>query len=373
MVEWKAIGELGTFYGGLTGKSKNDFTDGNAKFVSYMNVYNHPKLNDNITDTVKVSANEKQNKIQCGDILFTGSSETPDECGMSSVVCRLLEEDIYLNSFCFGFRWNNSFHYSPEFMSHLFRSELMRSQIYKTANGVTRFNVSKKQFAKISIPILPLSEQQRIVNALDTFTSSIDNLKEQTAQRRKQYEHYRDQLLDFKDRIDVQAEKLGALCNVLRGKRLTKKELTDTGKYPVFHGGVLPIGYYNEYNREGDMVMIINVGASAGTVSYYKNEFWSSDGCFCIEKSSIINNRYLFYYLQSRTRDIQNKVRHAGIPTLDASAVANIIISIPSLSEQSRIVSILDSFEASIANLEEQLALRQKQYEYYREKLLTFE
>lgn len=171
----------------------------------------------------------------------------------------------------------------------------------------------------------------------------------------------------------VEWKKIEDICGVLRGKRLTKKELTDSGKYPVFHGGVLPIGYYNEYNREGDMVMIINVGASAGTVGYYKNEFWSSDGCFCIEKSSMINNRYLFYFLQSRTRDIQNKVRYAGIPTLDASAVGNIVIPIPSLFEQQHIVKTLDTFTASIDNLKEQIAQRRKQYEHYRDQLLDLE
>ena len=85
-VTYKSLGELGNFYGGLTGKSKEDFKDGNAKFITYMNVYSNPALKIDVTDTVKVAPGERQNCIQYGDVLFTGSSETPDECGMSSVL-----------------------------------------------------------------------------------------------------------------------------------------------------------------------------------------------------------------------------------------------------------------------------------------------
>ena len=84
-VEYTELGELGFFYGGLTGKSKDDFNNGNAKFITYMNVFNNPALNLEISEKVKIRDGEKQNTIEYGDVLFTGSSETPDECGMSSV------------------------------------------------------------------------------------------------------------------------------------------------------------------------------------------------------------------------------------------------------------------------------------------------
>ena len=105
-VEWKSLGELGNFYGGLSGKSKEDFKDGNAKFITYLNIGNNPALCLDIEETVKIGPNEKQNTVQYGDVLFTGSSETPDECAMSSVVTEQPTEKLYLNSFCFGFRFN---------------------------------------------------------------------------------------------------------------------------------------------------------------------------------------------------------------------------------------------------------------------------
>ena len=158
-VPYKSLGELGSFYGGLSGKSKDDFTDGNAKFITYMNVYSNPALNFDVTETVKIGENEKQNTIQYGDVLFTGSSESPDECGVSSVLTQHTDEKLYLNSFCFAFRFDDLSIILPDFAKHLFRSNNLRYQIGKTASGVTRYNVSKKQMEKVVIPIPPIEVQ----------------------------------------------------------------------------------------------------------------------------------------------------------------------------------------------------------------------
>lgn len=144
---------------------------------------------------------EKQNEIKYGDVVFTGSSETPDECGMSSVLTMEPSENLYLNSFCFGFRLNDTTILLPDFMKFLFRSERVRKQIVKTASGVTRFNVSKKRFAKVSIPIPPIEEQRRIVDILDKFEILVNDISEglpaEIAARRQQYEYYRERLLAF--------------------------------------------------------------------------------------------------------------------------------------------------------------------------------
>ena len=143
-VEYRTLGEIGQFYGGLSGKSKEDFSNGNAKFITYMNVFSNLSLKIDGNDKVKISENERQNTIQYGDIIFTGSSETSDECGMSSVLTIETEELLYLNSFCFGLRLNDKGVLDPSFSKYVFRSESLRKQIKRTASGVTRFNVSKK-------------------------------------------------------------------------------------------------------------------------------------------------------------------------------------------------------------------------------------
>ena len=200
-VEYKKLGELGTFYGGLTGKSKKDFGNGNAKFITYMNVYSNPALDLSVTDTVQIAEGEKQNKVQYKDILFTGSSETPEESGMTSVITKEIQEDFYLNSFCFGLRLFNSELFNADFLKHYFRSHEARKAIARTASGVTRFNVSKAKLANFEIPVPPIEVQSKIVEYLDNFTELEAELKAQLEAeleaRKKQYEYYRNQLLTF--------------------------------------------------------------------------------------------------------------------------------------------------------------------------------
>lgn len=200
-VIWMKMSEIGDFYGGLSGKSKSDFENGNSKYATYMNVYKNLSLNIHTNDMVKIAKGEKQNTIQQGDVLFTGSSETPDECGMSSVVTEEISEPIYLNSFCFGFRPYDKSLFFPDFLKHLLRSKAMRAEITKTANGVTRFNVSKKIMGKILLPIPPYKEQKRLATILDKFETLVNDLSQglpaEIVAVQEQYEYYRNKLLTF--------------------------------------------------------------------------------------------------------------------------------------------------------------------------------
>ena len=180
---------------------------------------------------------------------------------------------------------------------------------------------------------------------------------------------YLERLLDGED---VEWKTLGEVCDILRGKRLTKKELSEEGKYAVFHGGLVPIGFYSESNRKGDTTMVINVGASAGTIGYSRDDFWSSDGCFCISPSPFLLSRFIFYVLQSKDFQIKGKVRIAGIPTLDSNVLEQFPIPIPPLRVQARIVEILDKFTQLEKELAAELEARKKQYAYYRDQLLNF-
>ena len=200
-VIWLKMGDIAEIYGGLTGKSKVDFGIGDAYFIPYKNIFDHSAVKLDKLEKVRVDVGERQHNVKYGDVLFTGSSETPEEVGMSSSVTTEPQSNVYLNSFCFGVRFNEGIELMPEFSKFLFRSPIMRRQIYKTASGVTRFNVSKERFKKILIPIPPLSEQQRIVSILDKFdtltTSISEGLPKEIELRRKQYEYYRNELLSF--------------------------------------------------------------------------------------------------------------------------------------------------------------------------------
>lgn len=195
------MGDIAEIYGGLMGKSKIDFGIGDAFFIPYKNIFDHSSVKLDKLEKVRVNIGERQHKVKYGDVLFTGSSETPDEVGMSSSVTKEPQSNVYLNSFCFGIRFKRGIELIPEFSKFLFRSPIMRHQIYKTASGVTRFNISKERFKKILIPVPPLSEQQRIVSILDKFDTLINSISEglpkEIELRRKQYEFYRNALLSF--------------------------------------------------------------------------------------------------------------------------------------------------------------------------------
>ncbi|AEN16966.1 type I restriction enzyme subunit S [Helicobacter pylori SNT49] len=199
-VEFRKLGDIGEFYGGLVGKSKKSFSQGNKFYVPYVNVFNNPQLDLNALESVQIGDKEKQNTIQLGDVLFTGSSENLEDCAMSCVVTQKIEKDIYLNSF--GFRFFDKNLFNPSFLKHFLRDYNFRKNISKVANGVTRFNVSKQLLSKITIPIPPLEVQQEIVKILDQFsiltTDLLAGIPAEIKARKKQYEYYREKLLTFK-------------------------------------------------------------------------------------------------------------------------------------------------------------------------------
>ncbi|KEZ22532.1 restriction endonuclease subunit S [Ureaplasma diversum] len=205
-IVFKKLGEIGEFFGGLTGKTKQHFIDGNQKYVTYKNVFSNLTPDLDTLEDVLINENEKQKKLEIGDIIFTSSSENLEEAGVSSVITKLPNYDVYLNSFCFFLRLNDKNILSPEYSKFLFRSNEMRKNIIKVTSGVTRFNVSRKLMGNISIPIPLLPVQNHIVSILDQFNTLTNNLSEglpkEIELRQKQYEYYREQLLSFNSNQD---------------------------------------------------------------------------------------------------------------------------------------------------------------------------
>lgn len=155
--EQRKLGDMGTTYGGLTGKSKEDFGHGAAWFVPYTNVFDNP-VGDS-TRLERVEIDPSQNVVRRGDALFTVSSETPEEVGMSSVWPSDLD-DLYLNSFCFGYRQDGSF--DPSYLAYMLRADSFRNQIEMLAQGISRFNISKGKVMEIEVPVPNKREQARI-------------------------------------------------------------------------------------------------------------------------------------------------------------------------------------------------------------------
>ncbi|MBQ6360762.1 MAG: restriction endonuclease subunit S [Lachnospiraceae bacterium] len=182
--EWeqRKLGDMGTTFTGLSGKTKEDFGHGDAKFVTYMNVFSNPVAD--LLKTESVEIDRSQNAVQYGDVFFTTSSETPEEVGMSSVWLESVE-NTYLNSFCFGYR--PSVEIDPNYIAYMLRSDIVRKRIIYLAQGISRYNISKNKVMEIEVPIPQLSEQKRIGEYFATLDSLITH-----------HQRRHDTLLEFK-------------------------------------------------------------------------------------------------------------------------------------------------------------------------------
>ena len=367
MVEWKKLGEVCNFQNGFAFKS-NLFKSEGLPIVRITNITSTDvDMSDckyfDIGDYCKINLIPFQ--IKRDDILLAMSGATTGKIGKYK-----RDKTAYLNQRVGKFIPQASV-LNNGFLYHFLLNKT--NELYIMAGGGAQPNLSSnKLMGELSIPLPSLSEQERIVGILDTFTSSIENLKTQISLRRKQYEHYRDKLLDIEGKPGVEMKTLGDVCKLERGIRVVKKDLQENGVIPVYQNSLTPLGFYERSNFPANTSFVICAGA-AGEIGFSDIPFWAADDCTCMICPLLINGKYIYHFLITKQHVLKSQVRKASVPRLSKDVIAKLSIPLPSLEEQSRIVSILDEFEASIKNLEAQLAQRQKQYEYYREKLLTFE
>lgn len=254
-------------------------------------------------------------------------------------------------------------------------------------------SVDMNGFKRFPIPIPPLETQQKIVKILDKFTeleATLEaTLEAELALRKRQYRYYRDFLLDFDNQIgggivdgykgrlkDVVWKTLGEVVPISRGKRLVRSQLQDNGQYPVYQNSLQPLGFYDNQNCRAYMTFVIAAGA-AGEIGFSDIEFWAADDCYYFDcPKEILHDKFLYYFLLSERHQLTSQIRKASVPRLGRVSIEKIKIPIPPLPEQEKIVAILDKFDTLTHSISEglprEIALRRKQYEYYREQLLAF-
>ena len=384
MVEWKTVGEIcnNVFAGGTPSTKHPEYYDGDIPWIRSGEIdFNIIRLAErNITEEGYKNSSAKKIRKNSVVMAMTGATVAKTaiveiETTANQSVCAMETNESKANyKYLYYFLANNYF------------------VIKSSAQGaLTSLNLA--QIKQIRVPLPPLSEQARIVGILDTFTSSIENLKRQIAERKKQYERYRNQLLDLDGKEGGEMKTLGEVCEISKGNGVQKADFIEEGKGCIHYGQIYT--YYGSFTYTTNKFVSEDVfeqakKASKGDIIMTDTSENVEDICKCVaylgeEDIAVSNHTFIIKHEQNPkflsystlTNSFFNQKRKvafgAKVTCIKPEHLSQIKIYLPSLDEQSRIVSILDTFTSSISNLEAQLREREKQYEYYRNQLLTFE
>ncbi|HEP1814901.1 TPA: restriction endonuclease subunit S [Streptococcus suis] len=359
--ELRPLGEIGNTYTGLSGKTKDDFGHGDGRFVTYMNVFSNPISLPEMVEAVEID--ESQNTVRYGDVLFTTSSETPEEVGMSSVWLENTE-NTYLNSFCFGFRPVKKV--NPYYLAYLLRSSGMRRKISFLAQGISRYNISKTKMMELEISIPNENEQEVIGTFFSTLDRHItlhqrklDKLKEQKKTYLKLLFPAKGQtqpalrFQGFED--DWEEVKLGeVILKEIKGK--AKSEML--GSAEVY----LETEYLNggtksfvdcEKDVEEDDILILWDGSQAGMVYHgFSGALGSTLKAYRPKESG----KFIYYQLVSQQNLIFEKYRTPNIPHVIKTFTDEFRIFYSSLPEQEVIGTFFQNLDQAIAQVEDKLA-----------------
>jgi len=416
--EKSRIRMVGDLYGGLTGKKGSDFNDednsSNKPFVPFTNIFNNTYISKDHFQYVNVKENENQNRVLKNDLFFLMSSESYEDLGKCSILLEDVEE-LYLNSFCKGFRIKDSKVY-PLFLNYQLLGSLHKEMISIEGNGFTRINLRQDRLLDIPVFIPPLSEQQQIVSFLDTKTSLIDSLIEKTQRK-----------------IELLKEKRTSLINEVVTKGLNPNvEMKDSGvewigeipshwkKSKLKHKGVFFSGYSfdsNDFLSEGEIRVlkisnIQNNGISWDDLQYLPESFYDTHQNFIVNKgdlvfvltrpiistgikvcffneeyktllnqrnsvfrpneSSVIK-RFLFYSVRtfSFIEEFKQQLKETNQPNISTEQISNILMFFPPLSEQQQIVEYLDEQTGLI---DKTVSIEEKRIELlkeYRQSLIS--
>tara|TARA_R110001583_G_scaffold59123_1_gene176007 strand:- start:38441 stop:39715 length:1275 start_codon:yes stop_codon:yes gene_type:complete len=406
VVEWKPLGDesIGKFIRG-GGLQKKDFTETGVGCIHYGQIYTHYGTYTNRTKTfVSKEFAKKARKAKYGDLVIATTSETDDD--LCKAVAWLGNDEIAVSSDACYYTHN----LNPKYVAYFFQTEQFHKQKRPFITGAKVRRVNADNLAKILIsipcpdnPAKSLEIQKEIVRILDTFakltTEFTTELTAELTARKQQYNYYREQLLSF-DEKEVQHLPMGdeSIGKFIRGKRFVKTDMISEG-VPCIHYGEMYTHYDTWADKTKSFVSkelvqnknlrlavkddVILVAAGETIEDIGKGTAWLGeegvvihDACFYYK--STLNPKYVAYF--TRTRQFHDQIRRhissGKISAINANGLGKVKIPVPSPEEQERIVSILDKFDILTSSISEDLPkeieLRQKQYEYYREILLTF-
>ena len=376
--EWQAVRleAFGHTYGGLTGKTKADFGTGQSLYVTFLDVMTNVVIDGSCVERVRIKAGESQSLVYCGDLLFTGSSETPDEVAMCALVTAE-RQSLYLNSFCFGYRIERADLVDGRFLAYLLRSAVGRKAVAPLAQGSTRYNISKRAVLRTHLPLPPMAEQRAIAAALSDVDSLLEALDRLIAKKRDLKRATMQQLLTGKTRLPGfhaawEVKRLGEIGEFFKGSGV-KKDQSQSGDIPCVRYGEL-YTHHHDYIRSFNSWLSREVAMTAtplrtGDILFAgsgetKEEigkcvafigtgeaFAGGDIVILRPKQSV--PAFLGYVLNTPEVSLQKASRGQGdaVVHISASALSSIVLRLPSDVEQAAIFQVLQDMDLEISGL----------------------
>ena len=387
-VEYTTLGALGTFESAGVDKKivpgEQDVT-----LLNYVDVFNHQYIDASIP-SMRVTASDKK-IVQCNvlknDIFITPSSETIDEIGRAAVIMEDLKNTVY-SYHIMRYRLYSPNTTTAKYIRYLFDTSIIQQQIAQYAQGLTRFGVSKSNFAAFNIPFPPFAVQEEVVRIFDTFCNLVDNIGNEIQERKRQFDAALNSYFD----ADIKKVKIADLGTITRGRRFVRTDIMEQGTPCIHYGDIYmryPICVHEaltflqgeitkkmRYAKNGDVVY---VGAGENDEDIGMAIAWLGkepaavhDACYILSNHNQ-DAKYLAYMSHANNfhQQLKKSVATGKICSIPPDGLGRVIIPLPSLKEQQAIAAKLDTIEAFIANLNEERTLRQQQYEYYRAKLIS--
>lgn len=382
-VKHQTLGEIGEFIRG-NGIQKRDFQDSGFGCIHYGQIYTYYGLfADHTKSFIDPNLAEKRKKAYKGDLVIATTSENEED------VCKacawLGEEPIAISGDAYIFRH----HQNPKYISYCFQSELFQSQKKKYITGTKVLRVNGDAMAKIHVPVPPLPVQEEIVRILDSFSSLEAELEAELEARRKQYAYYRNELLTFERAVCIQ-DICVRICS--GGTPSSKRHDYYDGNVPWLRTQDIDFNVINQTSAtisdEGlrnsaaqwipaNCVIVAMYGATAAKVAVNSIPLTTNQACCNLQiDETKADVRYVFHWLSNEYEHLK-ALGEGSQSNINAKKVKSYPISLPPLEEQRRIVSILDRFDKLTNDLSSglpaEIEARRKQYEYYRDRLLSFD
>lgn len=326
------------FKNGLNPEAKRFGTG--TKFISVMDILNNRYITYEkvISSVIPNEGDLEDFGVNYGDILFQRSSETLEDVGRANVY---LDNKTALFG-GFVIRGKKAGDYDPLFFRYMLSSPYARKRIIVKGAGAQHFNIGQDGLSKVELFVPSLDEQKRIgelFNLLDerieTQSRAIEDLKQlRLALYQRVFTNLQGDSVSLK-----------SVADIIKGNQINGDKLSENGKYYVMNGGVLPSGYYDEFNTPANTISISEGGNSCGYVQFNEEPFWSGGHCYTLQVCKTINVRYLFHYLKYKEQDIMKLRIGSGLPNIQKKDLEHFMVVIPNTNKQQKLTSLFDCIQ----------------------------